>query len=56
MKHRPNVPWAVRTLAAIKHQEGKTNPFIPRHLRERQRPIAEKEKLERQWKSGVCSD
>ena len=42
---------AVHTLAAILHQEGKTNPYIPKHSRERQRPIEEKSRLERQWKS-----
>ena len=37
MKHRPDFSRAVHTLAAMKHQEGKTNPKIPKHLRERQR-------------------
>ena len=35
-------PRAVRTLAAIKHEGGLMNPSIPKHLRERQRPIDDK--------------
>ena len=41
-KLRPDFPRAVRTLAVTKHQEGRTNPYIPKHLRERQRPTEDK--------------
>ena len=34
MKHRLDFSRAVHTLAAIKHQEGTTNPKIPKHLRD----------------------
>ena len=34
-KHRTDFPRAVRTLAAIKQKEGKTNPYIPKHPRNR---------------------
>ena len=52
-KQRPGFPRAVRTLAAIKQKEGKMHPYIPKHLRERQRPTAERERMERPWKSWV---
>ena len=42
IKHRPDFSRAVHTLAALKHQKRKTNPCIPKHLRERQRPIEER--------------
>ena len=47
IEHRPDLSPALGTLAAIKHQEGKTNPYLPKHMRD-QRPIEEREKLERQ--------
>ena len=50
-KLRPDYPGAVRTLAAIKHQEGRTSPYIPKHQRERQRPIEDRERLESEWGS-----
>ena len=53
-KHRPDFPRAVRTLAAINQEEEKTNPYIPKHLRERQRPIEERVRLERRWNSWGC--
>ena len=42
IKHRPDFSRAVHTLAAWQHQKRKTNPYIPKHLRERQRPIEER--------------
>ena len=50
VKHRPYFSRAVRTLA-VKRHEGKTNPHIPKNLRERQFPIEERKLLEREWKS-----
>ena len=47
-KHRTAFPRAVPTLAAIKQEEGKTNPYIPKHQRERQRPLEERER-ESDW-------
>ena len=43
MKNRPDFSHASHHLAAVRQQEGKTNPNIPK--------IEEKERLERQWKS-----
>ena len=51
MNDRPDFSQAVRQLVAVKQQEGNTNPYIPKHLRNRQRPSEEKKRLERQWKS-----
>ena len=55
MKHRPDLSQAVRQLVVLKQQEGKTNPYIPKHLRIRQRTIEEKARLEFQCKSSSSS-
>ena len=46
MKHRLDLPRAVRTLEPIKQKEEKTNPYIPKHVRERQRPLEDRGRLE----------
>ena len=50
-KLRPDDPRAVRTLAAIKHQEGRTNPYIPKHFQKRQRPIDDRVRLDLELQS-----
>ena len=48
-KLRPDFPRAVRTLAAVQHEEGWMNSYIPKHFRERQRRIDDKGRLDLEW-------
>ena len=50
-KLRPDFPRAVRTVAAIQHEEGWMNSYIPKHFRERQRRIDDKGRLDFEWQS-----
>ena len=42
MTRRDEFPLTARTLAALKHEQGRVNLDIPKHLRERQCPFDEK--------------
>ena len=48
-KLRPDFPRAVRTLAAVQHEEGWMNSYIPKHFRERQRRIDDKGRMDLEW-------
>ena len=48
---RDDFSRAVRTVGAIKDDEGRMNPYIPKHLRERQRPFDEKLRSDLEWQS-----
>ena len=50
MLKRADFPQAVNKLLLFKKQVENTNPYVPQHLRFRQRPIEERERLELQWK------
>ena len=53
LKKRTDFSQAVHHIIAIEQQAGKPNPYIPKHVRFRQRPIEEKAKLERQGNVGA---
>ena len=48
---RDDFPRAFRTVGAIKDEEGRMNPYIPEHLRERQRRLDEKLRSDLEWQS-----
>ena len=50
MKNRADFPPAVNTLLVLRKQVENRNPYIPEHMRFRQRPNEERERLEQQWK------
>ena len=49
-KKRADYPEAVNKVLVIRRQMENPNPKIPEHLRFRQRPIEERERLEQQWR------
>ena len=50
MKKRADFPQAVNKLLVLRKQVRNPNPYGPTHLRIRQRPIEERERLEQRWK------
>ena len=50
MKKSADFPLTVIKCLVLKKQVENRNPYIPKHLRFRQRPIEDKGRLERQWK------
>ena len=50
MQNRADFRHAFHQLIALKKQVEKPNPHIPEHMRFRQRPLEERERLEQQWK------
>ena len=50
LKKRADYPQAVNKVLVLRRQLSNPNPYIPKHLRFRQRPIVERERLEQQWR------
>ena len=50
MKKRADHPQAVNKVLVLRRQVENRNPYVPKQLPFRQRPIQERERLEQQWK------